>query len=384
MTRIRLTFVIPTLDQSGAEKQLTLLATHLPQDRFEINVIALNRGGFYENDLQSVGIPVHVLHKRSRIDLQTHFRLRSLLNKLQPDVVHSWLFAANTHVRLLKTSRQNWKCIVSERCVDSWKAGWQLFLDRSLISRTDALLANSESVAEFYRQQKIPPQLLHVIPNGIVPLAEIDRNSAEYQRERRQWLQRWGFPEDAYVIGYIGRLAPQKKLQTLLWAMHMLKLSEPNVRAMIVGEGPERAALQDLAVTYESASHVTFAGHQQDAVENHRFWDAFWLASDFEGQSNSLLEAMSAGLPVVASDIPPNRELILPEQTGMLVPVDDAAGFALAIRKLIAQPDWARQMGESARQFVTEERSVEQMVSRHVACYEMVMSKKVTITSSAQ
>ena len=149
MSQKRLVFVIPTLDRSGAEKQLTLLATHLPAEEFAIEVIALNRGGPYEQTLRSAGIPVHILHKRFRIDPLAHWKLQRLLHRLRPDVVHSWLFSANTHVRLIPNRQRHWKTIISERCVDQWKAGWQLALDRYLSQRMEAFVANSASVAVF-------------------------------------------------------------------------------------------------------------------------------------------------------------------------------------------------------------------------------------------
>ncbi|MBX3439890.1 MAG: glycosyltransferase, partial [Planctomycetaceae bacterium] len=134
MSVIKLALVIPTLDRSGAEKQLTLLATRLPRREFNVHVIALTRGGPYEQELQSHSVPVTVLGKRWKFDPAAAWRLRTLLNRLQPDVLHTWLFAANAYGRLAGTRRSDWKTIISERCVDTWKAPWQLWLDRQLIS----------------------------------------------------------------------------------------------------------------------------------------------------------------------------------------------------------------------------------------------------------
>ena len=96
----RIVYVIPTLDQSGAERQLTLLATNLPRDQYEPYVIALNRGGYYEDTLIDNGISVDILEKRFRIDPLTLFRLRSRLRSLRPDIVQSFLFSANSSVRM--------------------------------------------------------------------------------------------------------------------------------------------------------------------------------------------------------------------------------------------------------------------------------------------
>lgn len=374
---IRLVFVIPTLDQSGAEKQMTLLALNLPPERYQVEVVALNRGGYFAEALNAAHIQLTVLGKRWRIDPTTHYRLGRFLQTSQPHIVHSWLFAANTHVRLLKSRRTPWKCVVSERCVDSWKAGWQLWLDRKLLPRTDLLVGNSLSVADFYAERVgVPQEKLRVVTNGVQIRPYVDRQTSESQAARSGWLKRWGFPPDCFVIGYAGRLAPQKRVETLLWSLHMLKLIHPQVRGLIVGTGPEGPRLQELARRFDVADVVCFAGHQQDAHEYSRFWDAFWLASDFEGQSNSLLEAMAGGVPVVASEIPPNREIIIPGDTGLLAPPGDSAQFALQMRKIIEDPALATQLGEHAKNFLSHHFSVQQMVQQYDALYQSVLQEK--------
>lgn len=369
----RIAFVIPTLDQSGAEKQLTLLASGLPSDQYEPIVIALNRGGPYEQELKKANIPVHILNKKLRFDPFAHRRLADALKKYQPDIVHSWLFSANSHVRLLKNSQTPWKCVISERCVDSWKSNWQLWLDRKLASRTDALVANSESVANFYANLGHSRQTLHVINNGMI-LPELP-SQEELTSKRSDWLKNWQLPEDAFVVGFAGRLAKQKQIPTLLWAEHLLKVADSRIYAMFSGDGPEVEDLRELAVKYEIDSHVRFVGHQSDMTPFYMHWDAFWLASQYEGQSNSLMEAMAYRKPVVVSSIPENLELVAAEKTGLTASVEDSAAFARQIRRLVNEPELSKNIGIQARDFINKHRAVKTMIEQHEQLYQTLLEQ---------
>ncbi len=359
MTRIA--FVIPTLDQSGAERQLMLLATGLPRDEFQIKVIALNRGGPFADELRAAGIECEVLGKRFRCDPLTYMRLRASLKSFQPDTVQSFLFSANSYVRLPGIVPSSCKVIVSERCVDSWKSGWQLWLDRKLISRTAAMTANSESVADFYAGIGIPRDRIAVIPNAmpLVP-AEMSRDQA---------LKLLGLEPHHRVVGFVGRLAAQKRLTDVVWAFQLLHQLVDNVRLVLIGEGPECDTLADIVQGFGCGDKIVFAGHRRDAYSLMTAFDAFVLASEFEGMSNSLMEAMSLSIPCVVSDIAPNLELITHEQTGLTFPLGKSPDLTKALARLLQDEPLSKRLGAAAKQHIADNHSVEQMVGRHQELY---------------
>jgi glycosyltransferase involved in cell wall biosynthesis len=363
---LRIVSVIPTLDQSGAEKQLTLLAESLPREEFEPQVIALTRGGPYADRLQVAGVPVTVLGKRWKCDPFAWRRLSRELRQRRPDLVHTWLFAANAYGRLAVSGQSRPKMVVSERCVDSWKSGWQLWLDRKLIGRTDRLVGNSRSVVDFYAEVGVPRDKLLCIPNGV---------ELPSQRTRRELLAELRLPAETFLIGYVGRLAAQKRVHDLIWAAETLRQIRPQIHLVLIGDGPERERLERLARDVYTAQHVHFLGHRPDAATWMSAFDAFWLASSFEGQSNSLMEAMAAGRPVVASDIPANRELVTPDATGFLANVGDSVGFMQFTRRLIDEPDLARRLGDAARERMQSEFSVARMTAAYAALYREVCGR---------
>src|SRR5262245_34263124 len=115
---------------------MTLLATRLPRDEFEVHVVALTRGGPYADDLASAGVRLTLLGKRFKGDPIAFRKLKRLLRDEPPDVLHTWMFTANAYGRLAAGRRPPFPILVSERCVDVWKARWQLWLDRQLAPRT--------------------------------------------------------------------------------------------------------------------------------------------------------------------------------------------------------------------------------------------------------
>jgi glycosyltransferase involved in cell wall biosynthesis len=366
MPVIKLLLFIPTLDRSGAEKQFSLLATRLPRDEFDVHAVTLTRSGPYESVLRDAGVRLSNLKKRMRVDPVALWRLKSLLDAEQPDILHSWIFAANAYGRLVTGRGPRPKVVVSERCVDSWKSGWQLWLDRKQIGRTTRLVGNSASVAEFYKGLGVPSGKITVIPNGIeipdAPPPDRDRLLGELQ-----------IPAGSRVIGFVGRLARQKRVKDLIWAMQLLQQLTDRVYLLLVGEGPERNDLIALARHVGCEHLIRFAGYREDAAKLIALCQVFWLGSEFEGMSNSVMEAMAAGVPVVATDIPPNRELVVDGETGFLVRVGDSVGMAQFTDRILADPSLGQRLGAAGRERMRSQFSIERMVAAHADLYREVL-----------
>jgi glycosyltransferase involved in cell wall biosynthesis len=366
---IKVLLLIPTLDQSGAEKQFALLAARLARSEFDVHAVALTRGGSYESMIREAGVRLTVLNKRLKFDPGALWRLKQLVDDERPDILHCWIFAANAYGRLIAGGSPRPRVVISERCVDSWKSPWQTWLDRRQIRRTARLVGNSQSVADFYHALGVPLQKIVVIPNGV------ETPAARRPRDDRRWPPEFEIPPDARVIGFAGRLAPQKRVQDLVWGLQLLKQLTDRVVMILIGEGPERQNLVDLARHMGCDNLVRFVGQRADAADLIAQLDVFWLGSEFEGMSNSLMEAMAAGVPVVASDIPPNRELVVDGETGFLVKVGDSVGLAQFTDRILADADLARRLGSAGRLRMRDGFSVERMVERHTELYRQVAAE---------
>lgn len=327
----------------------------------------LTRDGPRSVPLREAGVPVTVIGKRFKLDPTALVRLRRLLVRRRPDIVHTWLFAANSFGRVAARLAGVPGVIASERCVDLWKTGLHLSIDRRLAKFTDAITTNSTGVRDFYAGQGIPAEKFHVIRNGI---ATCCGNSIE----RPEALRRLGVPDDPgrRILLAVGRLWPQKRYRDLIWAAELLGTIRDDVTLVIVGDGPQRGELLRHRDAVTTDRRVRFAGPREDVAELMPHADVFWIASEYEGQSNGVMEAMRAGVPVIASNIPGNRDLVVDGQTGLLLPLGDTAGFARATAGLLDEPERAEQMGRAGAARIRGEFTVEAMVEAHARLYRRV------------
>lgn len=368
MTRIL--YIIPTLDRSGAEKQLTMLATRLPREEFQIEVCALTRGGPFELELQAAGVPVHVLGKRLKIDPVAAWRLFQLIRRGRFDVVHTWLFAANWHGRAMAQICRVPIIVVSERCADHWKGFSELLLDRWLAPGTDSIVVNSRGVLDFYKAKGLDPSKLVLIENGITD------SQLGVRVNRETIIAELGLPSDAEVLGIVGRLWPQKRVRDAIWAVEVLRNVRPRLHLVIVGDGPDREDLKEYARKAVLDQRVWFLGSRSDVDRILNGIDVLLLPSQFEGMSNTLMEAMVAGRPVIASDIPGNDELVRDGKTGFLVPVGDIKALASRINQLLDDRSLREELGQAGRRRVLEEFSVDRMVEQHVSLYRKLKANE--------
>ena len=359
---IKLALIIPTMDQGGAEKQLSLLARNLPKGDFEVRVFLLTRDGPLSDELRAANIPVEVIGKRFKADPTALFRLKRSLKHFQPDVAHTWLFAANSFGRAAAKMAGVKTILASERCVDPWKTAAHFTIDRALAKWSNAITTNSNGVVEFYSNHGIANELFRVIPNGIQ-----DRVPSTCSREEA--CTRLKVEPSRRLIFAVGRLWPQKRYRDLVWSGELLGTTRQDTTLVIVGDGPQSAELLRFRDSVTTTTHVRFAGHRDDVTDLIPHAEAFWIGSEYEGQSNSVIEAMQAGIPVIGSDIPGNRDLIEHGVTGFLVKLGDTADFARQTNCLLEDDDLRTQFSLASKERISRDFSVDKMVEKHADLY---------------
>ena len=364
----RIIHFITELNVGGAEKTLARLLAHLDRDRFAPTVACLYGGdGSVADGIRALGIPVIDLRMTAKWRWDAFWRLYRLLRREHPTILHTWMFHANVPGRVLGRLAGVPIVISSERTM-GMERRWRYWLNRISHPLTDRVVCVSQQVADFVVQEVgIPQHKTVVIPNGI------DLRDFEHLPGKQRARAALGLSPDQMLVGTVARLDPVKRLDVLLQAMTSL----PDVCAVIVGDGPEREPLETMSERLEIASRVRFAGQRDDVRPWLVAMDVFVLSSDWEGMSNAVLEAMAAGLPVVATAVGGTPEVVVNGVTGLLVPPRDPDTLAQAITRLLRDPDLRLKMGRAGRERVEKYFSVERMVQATEALYEELVGEKM-------
>jgi glycosyltransferase involved in cell wall biosynthesis len=244
--------------------------------------------------------------------------------------------------------------IGSRREINADKTAGQMRLQRFAFSMAHKVVANSTAAANAVAGEGVPAERIEVIRNGLDISAIPGR-----QRAR----------EAVRTIVIVANLRAEKRHEVLLSAMRTVTARHPDARLLIVGAGPRRRALQALAADWGLTSFVQFLGHQDDVGAALAAADIFALASRSEASPNALIEAMAAGLPAVATAVGGVPEIVSDGETGLLVPVDDAAAFARALLRLMDEPALAARMGAAARRRAIERHSFDRMTAAFEQLY---------------
>jgi len=356
-------YVIATLDRSGAEHQMTLLATRLDRSRFAPRVVCLTRGGPLEGRLREARVPFDILGKRRKLDLRALRALKRIIREHRPQVVHTWLFTANAYGRRAALACRVPVVVASERCVDEWRTRWHRRLDRHLSKRTAAVVANCRAVRDFVLREGVEPGRVRVIENAI-DLDAIDEAACEEPAD--DVLDDLG---DRFIVIQAGRLEPQKGVSDLLDAVDIVRRNVPEVMLLLAGDGPERPAIEQCIDDLDLAAHVRLLGARDDVPALMASSDVVVLASRWEGLPNVVLEAMAVRRPVVVTDVGGCAELVADGRTGLVVPPADPDRLAHAIEVIHEDPALGLELGSAARDEVETRFSVARMVNDYQALY---------------
>ena len=371
---MRILLLIHNLDLGGAQSAVLNLARGLVQQDVRPLVVAWRRGGALAPRFREAGIELDLpeAERGGWRRLRVPGRLRALVAGHGIDLVHAHMSDSATWGALLQR-RGVCPAVVTHHTnelIDTVGLGRPLYgwLRRRLLfasaRRVAANVAVSESVrAGLAREAGLAENAIAVIPNGTALPSDAAVRDACAARQT----------EHPPRIVFVGRLAESKGLEVLIDALPSVLQAFPDSGLELIGEGPERAALEARVRDLRLERSVTFSGYVAGVAPRLAQADLMVSPSRIEGLPLAVLEAMAWSLPIVASDIPGHRELIRPDETGTLVPPDDAHALAGAIVAALRDRQRSGSLATWARALVQRDYSAEAMARRHIALYRRLL-----------
>lgn len=369
---MRCILAITGLAYGGAETQLVHLATQLKERGWEVRVVSLTPPKAYVEELEAIGISVFSLGIRRRVpDPRPILRLARLIREWRPHIVHSHMVHANLLARIVRLLAPIPVLICTAHSIDE---GGRL---REVLYRlTDPLCDLTTQVSKaglerYVRVGAVPAKKIRFIPNGV------DTARFRPDPEVRQALRQELGAGNAFVWLAVGRFDPPKDYSNLLQAFAQVVRERPEALLLIAGDGPLRPAMEELARKLDLNEKVRFLGIRWDVPALMNAADAYVMSSAWEGMPMVLLEAGASGLPIVATDVGGNREVVLDGKTGFLVSPKDPKALAQAMLRLMnLAPEVRKQMGEAARQYIEANYSLERIVDQWERLYRELLAKK--------
>ncbi|MCS7026096.1 MAG: glycosyltransferase [Bryobacteraceae bacterium] len=368
------------LATGGAEAQVVLLAKSFQERGWRVGVVSLLPPQSYVAELEAARIEVtHLGMRRGVADPRALWRLKTLLRRFGPDIVHSHMVHANLAARLVRLFCPFPVLVCTAH---SMREGglWRELAYRLTDWLSEATTNVSLRGLRRYQQRKLIGKAKGFwIPNGL-DLAPYTPDAAVRNAVRQK--EGW---QNSFVWLAVGNLREPKDYPTMLQAFARVVQHRPGTRLAVAGSGPLKGELEELSRQLGINRSVQWLGARSDVPELLQGADAFVMSSLWEGTPMALLEASAAGLPAVAPDVGGIGEVMVHRETGLLTPPADPESLARAMIEIQARSsDERRQMGENARQRVSEIYSIQKVIADWEQLFQDLLKRRAAGSAVAQ
>lgn len=373
-------FVITGFDHAGAENQVLELCRELRARQCRVRLVTMIPPTAYLQELGELGVAVHSLGMSKGIpDPRALLRLARLIRVERPDVVHSHLVHANLLARVTRLFVRIPVLICTAHNIREGGQVWE-WLYRLTDPLCDVLTNVSREAVHSYTERRIAPaRKIRLMENGI----DLGRFSGVEPGEREALRAELGVPDvaggDTFVWLAVGRLVPAKDYPLMLRAFAAARSQGfPASQLWIAGIGPERERVEQEVAALGLADSVVFLGIRQDIPRLMTSADGYVMSSRWEGLPIVLLEACAARLPIVATAVGGNAEVVLDGKNGYVVPPMEEALLAAAMERLMTEPvEKRRELGQCGREHVEAHYAMSRVAERWVALYEQLSGCKM-------
>jgi glycosyltransferase involved in cell wall biosynthesis len=357
--------IVLSLSAGGTERLVIEMCRRLPRAMMTV-VCCLDECGEWAPELTSAGIPVVALNRQAGFQPRLGHRIAALARRVHANVMHCHHYSPYVYGALAKVFNPACGLVFTEhgRLSDAAPSRKRRLVNPWLATIPGAICAVSADLKRHMVAEGFPERRVEVVYNGIAvgaPVGEEDRVAVRVSL---------GLPQDAFVVGSVARLDPVKNLGALIQAHALVLKAIPAAYLVLVGTGPEQPSLEAEARALGLAGRVLFAGYRADAQRIMSAFDLYVNCSTYEGVSLTILEAMAAELPVVATRVGGNPEVVVDGETGLLVAARAVQPLADAIVTLGSDRLCRRLMAEAGRARVERAFSISRMVAEYRRLYE--------------
>ena len=351
---LKIMFLTTSMPVGGAETLLVNLVRGLDSQKFSAEIACLKQRGPL-GDLLAEDFPVHANLLSHKFDLRVLPRLVRLLKTREADAIVTVGAGDKMFWGRIAAKLAGVPVIASALHSTGWPDSVGK-LNRLLTPITDAFIGVADAHAEhLVHYERFPENKVHTIYNGV----DTERFRPGCGRTIRKQL---GIPLEANVVGILAALRPEKNHELFLTGAKEISDLVPNTHFLIVGDGPRRADLEKLAGELDISEITHFVGSRDDIPQLLRAMDLMTLTSHNEASPVSILEALSTGIPVVASRVGSIPETVLPGETGFLFPPNDTTAYVEAVVHLLQNKSILAELGANGRKQVISQRSLQVMV----------------------
>jgi glycosyltransferase involved in cell wall biosynthesis len=370
--RIKILFIIDYFHETGGtEKHLAQLISGLPRDAFSCSVVAFDLGtnplldGLRARGVLITKVPVGREYVPNAV-VQAR-RLFKLIRANKCDIVQTFHQKADTYGAVIAWLSGVKHLISSKRDTGQLRKPWHVFLNRYLKSLFSAFIVVAEAVrVAVIASDHLPPSRITTIYNGV----DISRFTLPTVEQKKAARARFGFAADDFVVGMVARFRPEKNHDVFFAGLSQAAGSIPSLKVLAVGSGPLLARFRESTAQTNLDAHTVFAGDVSDVVPCLWAMDVGCLTSGSnEGFSNSVVEQMAVGLPMIVTDVGGNAEAVVDGESGRVIPPLDVTALSQALIDLHENPARASAMGRASRARVEERFSLERMCAEHIRLY---------------
>lgn len=371
MKKISVLHLVEDLKIGGAERVIANIAEGLDKQNFKVSVWCVARGGEIADELKEKGVDVRILGILNYYNPFNILKLARLLRKAQPDIVHTNGYFASVIGRLA-AKRAGLSVLINHVHSTYWNYRKRhIAIEKYLSHFTQKIICCSKAVEDFVTHYEgITPAKITVIYNGV------EKNQFSTRENTSSAKAHLGIDSGEPVVGTVSSLTPHKGHEYLLQAAALISNRFPLVKFLIVGEGSLRENLERQAKSLNLTSSLIFTGTRKNIPELLSAMDIFVLPScTREGLGISIIEAMAAEKPVVATDIGGIPEVVKNGESGLLVPPRNPEALAKAMLELLHNPRKAKAMGKKGRKIFKEKFTSNRMLSEIEALYVSLIKR---------